>query len=71
MGKRHLEQLSSCPNGVVLLDRDTRLQLELLYKLMVDVQNRDLEVDLLTAFQVVLAREKRHWIAKLLDRTAS
>ena len=72
VGKRHIEQLRHCPNGeFVLLDRETRLQLELLYKLVVDVQNRDLEVDLPTALQVVLAREKRHWLTQLFDRTAA
>ena len=47
------------------------MQLELLYKLVVDVQNRDLEVDLATALEVVVAQEKRHWLTKLFDRSVA
>ena len=70
VGKQHIERLCNCPNGeFVLLDRETRLQLELLYKLVVDVQNRDLEVELPTALEVVVAQEKRHWFTKLFDHS--
>ena len=70
VGKQQIEQLNNTSNGkFVKLDRETRLQLEMLYKLVVDIQNRDLEVDLPTALQVVVAQEKQHWLTKLFDHT--
>ncbi len=62
--KEKVEQLKNSPNGnFVLLSRRDRIYLELAYKLVIDVQNRDLDVDLESALKVFVTNpEWYHWL---------
>lgn len=66
VGKREIEKLQNSSNGnFVLLERQARIELELFYYLIVDVQNRDLEVSLDKTFQILCERFPQQWIVKL------
>lgn len=61
-----VERLQHTANGeFIFLEKDNRVEFELLYKLITDIQNRDLDVDLETALQV-FTEERRHWIVEKL-----
>jgi DNA polymerase III epsilon subunit-like protein len=68
VGREEIEKLNHSSNGVFLLmEQEQRLDFELLYRLIVDIQNRDLEIDLAPALQTTLAEFKNSWICQLLD----
>lgn len=66
VGKLEIKKLQNSPNGkYVSLDKQTRIELELFYKLIVDIHNRDLEVPLKEALQFLCQRPQQHWLIKL------
>jgi DNA polymerase III epsilon subunit-like protein len=69
--KEKVEQLKNCPNGnFVLLTRQDRIYLELTYNLIIDVQNRDLDVDLESALKVFVTNpEWYHWLFTMFGFT--
>jgi hypothetical protein len=64
IAQERVEQLKNSPNGqFVLLNRHDRIHLNLTYQLMIDIQNRDLEVDLESALKVLITHYKwYHWL---------
>lgn len=47
-------------------ERD-RIDFELLYQLIIDVQNRDLEVDLHAVLEVIMVNVPDHWLIQLFQ----
>lgn len=66
VGKREIEKLQNSSNGkYLLLDKQTRIELELFYQLIVDIHNRDLDILLNEALQFLCQRPQQHWLIKL------
>ncbi|WP_225913919.1 AAA family ATPase [Leptolyngbya ohadii] len=68
VGLEEIEKLNNAPNGDYRLMEETdRIDFELLYRLIVDIQNRDLELDLLTALEVVTTELRENWLVQLFQ----
>lgn len=68
VGQAEIEKLNYSSNGVfLLLEQEQRLDFELIYQLITDVQNRDLEVELQPALELVLTELKDAWICQLIN----
>lgn len=66
LAKEEVEKLRNAPNGnFVILEKEDRVALELIYKLITDIQNQDLEVELEVALRVLTAQPKPHWLIKI------
>lgn len=65
VGKDEVEKLSHTPNGTfAIMDKADRINFELAYNLIVDIQNRDLEADLATALRVLATKLGSYWLTK-------
>jgi DNA polymerase III epsilon subunit-like protein len=64
VAKEKVSQLKNSPNGkFVLFSKPDRIHLELTYKLIIDIQNKDLDVDLEPALKVFITnKEWYHWL---------
>lgn len=67
VGRDEIERLNHAPLGAFLvMDQEQRLDFELIYRLIVDIQNRDLDTELIPALQVVRRELEASWICQLL-----
>ncbi|NJK39371.1 MAG: exonuclease [Oscillatoriales cyanobacterium RM2_1_1] len=58
-----LDQFQSSLNGqFIVLDRQQRITFEIVYQLIVDIQNRDLELDLTKALNLLLMIYRDYWL---------
>jgi hypothetical protein len=48
------------------MDKEQRIIFELVYQMIVDIQNRDLEVNLSEALDIVLFDYRNYWLFKNL-----
>ncbi|MBW4499773.1 MAG: 3'-5' exonuclease [Scytonema hyalinum WJT4-NPBG1] len=64
VSKERIIQLKNSPNGkFVLFSKEDRIQLELTYQLIIDIQNKDLDVDLESALKVFITNQEwYHWL---------
>lgn len=64
VAKEKISQLNNSPNGnFILFSKRDRIHLELTYKLIIDIQNQDLDVDLESALKVFITHEEwYHWL---------
>ncbi len=64
VAKERVSQLKNSPNGkFVLFSKADRIHLELTYKLIIDIQNKDLDVDLESALKVFITNQEwYHWL---------
>ncbi|MFP4692335.1 MAG: hypothetical protein ACLFM2_00585 [Halothece sp.] len=46
----------------MVLEEEDRVELELIYKLVTDIQNRDLDVKLESALEIVFQHHSDHWL---------
>lgn len=71
VAKENIEQLKNSSNGkFVLLSKHDRIHLELTYQLIIDIQNKDLDVDLESALKVfVTHQEWYHWLFTMFGFT--
>jgi len=71
VAKEKVNQLKNASNGdFVLFSKQDRIQLELTYKLIIDIQNKDLDVDLKSALKVfVTHQEWYHWLFTMFGFT--
>lgn len=68
VGQAETEKLNHSSNGVFLImEEEQRLDFELFYRLITDIQNRDLEAELTPALQVALRELQDSWICQLLN----
>jgi hypothetical protein len=64
-----LAALNNSPNGKYeLLTKEDRIHLELMYRMITDIQNRDLELDLTSAVRYYLEHRDPPLIAWILGR---
>jgi hypothetical protein len=71
VAKERVSQLKNSPNGkFVLFNKQDRVHLELTYKLIIDIQNRDLDVDLKLALKVLVTHQEwYHWLFTIFGFT--
>lgn len=68
VGKAEIEKLESSPNGEFrLMYKDDRIKFELLYKLITDIYNKDLDVPLEDAWTIVTQEIPEFWLFKILS----
>ncbi|MGB6300903.1 MAG: exonuclease domain-containing protein [Rivularia sp. (in: cyanobacteria)] len=71
VAKEKISQLNNSHNGkFIFFSKPDRIHLELIYKLIIDIQNRDLDVDLETALKVLINKpEWYHWLFNMFGFT--
>ncbi len=64
VGKERVAQLNNSSNGsFILFSKQDRIYLDLTYQTIIDIQNRDLDVDLESALKVFITyQEWHHWL---------
>ena len=66
VGKEEIEKLNNAPNGkFIQMEKEDRLNFELIYKLVVDIQNRDFEIELSKALPILEFIKSDNWLIKL------
>jgi len=72
VGKTEIERLNNAPNGqFIYMDKEDRLTFELIYKLIVDIQNKDFEVDLKQALKTLDSLMSHYWLIKMFKNTTT
>lgn len=68
VGSEEIKKLENVKNGCfITMDRRNRIQFELIYSLIVDIQNRDLEVNFKKALQILTTECSDYWLIELLS----
>jgi DNA polymerase III epsilon subunit-like protein len=68
VGREEIEKLNNAANGqFCLMEKEDRLGFELLYQLVTDIYNRDLEVSWETAWSVVNQELADLWLLKVMN----
>jgi DNA polymerase III epsilon subunit-like protein len=68
VGKEEIEKLNNTSNGqFLIMEESDRINFELLYKLITDIQNKDLEIDLESALKIVLLILQNFWLFNTLN----
>lgn len=66
VGRAEIEKLKQAVNGnFIYMDKDDRITFEVIYKLIVDIQNRDFEVDLEAALKTLISLMSHHWLVRM------
>jgi len=66
VGLEEIEKLNNAPNGKFIeMEQENRLSFELIYKLIVDIQNRDFEIDLQKALTILESLMSDYWLIKI------
>ncbi len=66
VGRAEIEKLKKAVNGqFIYMDKEDRINFEVIYKLIVDIQNRDFEVDLEMAMKTLISLMSHHWLLKM------
>src|SRR5919199_592060 len=67
-GKEEIGKLNHTPNGsFILMEKDDRINFELIYKLVIDIQEKDEEFDLKKALQVLMSELNDYWLIKVFQ----
>ncbi|MEK7991708.1 MAG: exonuclease domain-containing protein [Thiotrichaceae bacterium] len=65
-----IEKLNNAENGYFLaMSRGNRINFELIYKLVTDIQNREIDLELETALQGILYYFPKYWLIRNLTTT--
>jgi hypothetical protein len=68
VGKQEIEKLNHTSNGsFMIMDKDDRINFELIYKLVTDIQNEDEEFEIEKALQVLMFELKDYWLIKVFQ----
>ena len=71
VGQMEIEKLNKAHNGqFIYMDKEDRLAFELVYKLIVDIQNQDFEVELEKALNTLDSLMSHYWLIKMFKRMA-
>lgn len=63
VGKQEIQKLNHTPNGkFVILEADDRIKFELIYKLITDIEEKDLDIDLKQALLYLRSYLKNYWL---------
>jgi hypothetical protein len=66
VGKEEIMKLNYSKNGqFLMMNKGQRLDFEIIYQLIIDIQNRDLEIELQDAIEIVKVELKNSWICKI------
>ena len=66
VGRAEIEKLKKAVNGqFIYMDKEDRINFEVIYKLIIDIQNRDFEVDLEMAMKTLISLMSHHWLLKM------
>ncbi len=70
VGKENIDILNKAKNGeFMVFDREKRINFELLYKLIIDIQEQDLEIDLSKALPIAARYLRNDWLVQLLGKS--
>jgi hypothetical protein len=68
VGRGEIEKLNNTNNGqFLILGEEERIDFELIYGLIIDIQNRDLEITLEDTLQHLMDSLKESWLIQLLN----
>ncbi|BAP55232.1 exonuclease RNase T and DNA polymerase III [Thioploca ingrica] len=71
VSKIEIDKLNNAPNGKFIgLEKADRITLELIYKLIIDIQNKDLEMDLTLALTFLETYFSSYWLIKIINKAA-
>ncbi|MEA5512353.1 exonuclease domain-containing protein [Crocosphaera sp. UHCC 0190] len=66
-GNNQIDMLNNSANGkFCIMEKEDRIQFELIYKVITDIQNRDLEIELEQALRFLLSEMTESWLIKTL-----
>ena len=66
VGKEEIEKLNNTKNGrLKFMDRENRVNFELIYRLIIDIDNQDFDVPLEIALNIASSHLKDYWLFKL------
>jgi len=69
VGKAEIDKLNQAPNGqFIYMDKEDRLAFEIIYKLIVDIQNKDFEIDLRQALKTLDSLMGHYWLIKMFKK---
>jgi hypothetical protein len=69
VGKGEIEKLNNTANAdFILMDKTNRISFELIYKMITDIQNRDLEVEIEEALPGLMSFLKDYWLINLFEQ---
>ncbi|MDM8568053.1 3'-5' exonuclease [Thiotrichales bacterium HSG1] len=67
IGKMEIEKLNNANNGeFIVMEQKNRVNLELIYKTVIDIQNKDVDINLATAFSNLQNIMEEHWLIKCM-----
>jgi DNA polymerase III epsilon subunit-like protein len=67
VGKEEIAKLNHSPNGkFTIMDKSDRLNFELIYKTIIDIENQDLDVDINTVLKALTLELSDFWLIKLI-----
>jgi len=67
VGKEEIEKLRYTKNGdFKIMDKADRLNFDLIYDLIIDIKNQDLDADMATSLRVLSTELKDYWLIKLI-----
>ena len=67
VGKEEIDKLCYAKNGdFKIIDRGDRINFELIYNLIVDIKNKDLDADMATGLRVISTEKKDYWLIKII-----
>jgi DNA polymerase III epsilon subunit-like protein len=68
VGKQEIEKLNHTSNSnFKIMDKDNRINFELIYKLITDIQNKDEEFELDKALHVLMSELNDYWLIKVFQ----
>lgn len=71
VSKIEIDKLNNAPNGkFIYLEKADRITLEVIYKLIIDIQNNDLELDLTSALTFLETYFNSYWLIKMVKKAA-
>ncbi|MFK5969930.1 MAG: 3'-5' exonuclease [Candidatus Marithrix sp.] len=67
VGKGEIEKLNNAENGkFIVMEQHDRVNFELIYKTVIDIQNKDIEIDLATALNNLQSFIPKHWLMQCM-----
>ncbi|HEY9598030.1 MAG TPA: exonuclease, partial [Cyanophyceae cyanobacterium] len=69
VGKQEIEKLQNTVNGdFILINKEDRIRFELIYKLITDIQNKDFEMELERALNILIAKLSDYWLIQIFSQ---
>ncbi|MDM8560514.1 hypothetical protein [Candidatus Parabeggiatoa sp. HSG14] len=69
VGKAEIDKLNKADNGQFFyMDKEDRLTFEVIYKLIIDIQNKDFEIDLQQVLKTLESIMSHYWVIKIFKK---